>query len=123
MKKIILTLSFAAFTALAAFAQIHSSGGQVYVIEGALSSYTNPDIYVEPKYHFRTNSWTVTCTIVDPSIDVQEVVEFTLPFLASEVDAFTGAGTETERIIDVCEQVVIEYLEHISSNSGITFTQ
>lgn len=117
---------FAAFAAVYAFAQIHSSGGQVYVVDGALSSYTNPDIYVEPKYHFRTNSWTVTCTVVDPSIDVQEVVEFTLPFLASEVDSFTpdaGSVTETEKIIDVCEQAVIEYLEHITANGGITFTQ
>ena len=123
MKKIILTLSFAAFAAVYAFAQINSSGGQVYLRDGDISSYTNPDIYVSPRYHFLTDSWTITCTVVDPTIDIQEIVEFVLPFKSSELDAYTGAGTETASLIDVTEKAVIAYLQSVTANGGITFTQ
>lgn len=126
MKKILLTLSFAAFAAFAVSAQIHSSGGQVYLHDGDLSSYTNPDIYVSPRYNFRVNTWTVVCTVVDPSVDVQETVEFVQTYNASDVDAFTpdvSSTTETEKLIDVIEQIVIESLQHVTANSGITFSQ
>jgi hypothetical protein len=122
IKKIGLTFAFAAFAAFASFAQIHSSGGQVYLRDGDISSYTNPDIYVAPKYFFLTDSWSVTCTVVDPSIDIQEIVEFVLPFKSSELDVYTGTGTETASLIDVTEQAVIAYLQSVTANGGITFS-
>lgn len=126
MRKIVLTIcTFFAVCAIC-FCQIHTSGGQVYISENGKASYTNPDIYCQPTYHFRTDSWTVLCTVVDPSVDVQEVVEFVIPLMSSEINSYTpdvSSVTETEMLIDCIEQAVIEIIKDYPSNSGITFSQ
>lgn len=123
MKKILSILAFFAFVVMSK-AQINSSGGQVYISEDALSSYTNPTICVSPTFDFRVKSWILKCTVgcVGDSYPVG-VGELTLIFSDDEIDAYTPtAGTETEEILDVCNQAVKAYFEGISLNSGITFT-
>jgi hypothetical protein len=121
MKHIIIILSV--LCSLSAQAQISSTGGQVYLADGALSSYTNPDIYVSPKYNPFVENWVVTCTVTPGGADIVEVVEFTVTFRKSDIDAYTGTGTgDTAKLIHAIEQAVIDYLEAISANSGITFS-
>ena len=113
------------FFANNAKAQIASSGGQVYLRTGDITSYTNPYIYVSPHYYPFSETWVVTCTVapvVAPAAG-REIIEFRVTFTKAELDAYTGTGTgDTAKLIDAAEQGVIDYLESITANSGITFT-
>ena len=113
------------FFANSAKAQIASSGGQVYLRTGDITSYTNPYISVSPQYNPFSETWVVTCTVapvVAPAAG-REIVEFRVTLTKTELDAYTGTGsTDTEYIISAVEQAVIDYLEAITANSGITFT-
>lgn len=115
------------FAAITANAQITSSGGQVYLADDALLSFTTPNICINPSFSYRTRSWVIKCYVgCSGSPDFEYLAggqEFTLIFTAAEIDAYAAtAGTETEEIVSVCEQAVIEYLEAITLNSGITFS-
>ena len=106
-------------------AQISSSGGQVYLRQGDITSYTNPYIYVAPQYNPFSETWVVTCTVapVVASAAGREIVEFRVTLTKTALDAYTGTGSsDTEYLIDAVEQAVIDYLEAITANSGITFT-
>lgn len=123
MKKTLSILAFCAF-AITAKCQVNSSGGQVYISEDALSSYSNPTTCVSPTFDFRLKSWILRCTVgcVGDSYPVG-VGEFTLIYTDDEINAYsTTAGTETDQIIEACNKAVKAYLEGISLNSGITFT-
>ncbi len=113
------------FFANNATAQIASSGGQVYLRTGDITSYTEPYIYVSPQYNPFTETWVVTCTVapvIAPAAG-REIIEFRVTFTKTALDAYTGTGsTDTEYIISAVEQAVIDYLEAITANSGITFT-
>ena len=120
--KYILILLIAALSATAS-AQITSTGGQVYVSDGAILSYTNPDIYVVPTLDELTMNVSIRCVIVDSSVDIQQVAEFSLICRKDDIDAFTGTGTgDTAKFINAVSQYVKDYLENIAANSGITFT-
>jgi hypothetical protein len=122
MTKILIAIAII-LCSLSAQSQITSTGGQVYLSEGAISSYTNPDIYVSPKYNPFVENWVVTCTVTPGGADIIEVVEFTVTFRKSEIDSYTGTGTgDTAKLIHAIEQAVIDYMEGISANSGITFS-
>ena len=122
MKKLLISIAIT-MCSLYAQAQISSTGGQVYLADGALSSYTNPDIYVSPKYNPFVENWVVTCTVTPGGADIVEVVEFTVTFRKGDIDAYTGSGTgDTAKLIHAIEQAVIDYLEGITANSGITFS-
>jgi len=48
---------------------------------------------------------------------------YPLTFTEAEVEAFTGSGTgEFSQFKNVVEQAVVDYLEGVTENSGITFT-
>lgn len=120
--KYILILLLAALSAPAS-AQISSTGGQVYVLDGAIQSYTNPDIYVIPTLDQFTLNVSIRCVIVDASVDIQQVAEFSLICRKDDIDAFTGTGTgDTAKFLNAVLQYVKDYLEAIPDNSGITFT-
>ncbi len=122
MKKILISIAIV-LCSLSAQSQITSTGGQVYLSQGALASYANPDIYVSPKYNPFIEYWVVSCTVTPGGADIVEVVEFTVTFRKSDIDAYTGSGTgDTAKLIHAVEQAVIDYLEGISANSGITFS-
>lgn len=47
----------------------------------------------------------------------------TVRFSESELEAFTGSGTgEFSQMKNVVEQAVVDYLEGITENAGVTFT-
>lgn len=115
-------IAIALLFAATAQAQISASGGAMYLSDATIASYRNPDIYVAPAYNPFVEQWIVRCTVVDPAIDVQETIEFTVVLRKSDVDAYTGTGTETAALIDAVEQGVIDYLEAIAANSAITFS-
>lgn len=127
MKKILFAIALMCATNLLS-AQITSSGGQVYLSEESLASYTNPSICVSPAYNYRTGVWVIKvfvgCVPSEGSVDYPNGgAEFTLIQTAAEIDAYTPtSGTETEELLDCCEQAVMAYLDAISLNSGITFT-
>lgn len=126
MKKILFAIALL-FAAITAKAQITSSGGQVYLADDALLSFTEPNICINPTFSYRTRSWVIRCYVgCSGSPDYEYLAggqEFTLIFTAAEIDAYTAtAGTETEEIVDACEQAVIDYLDAIALNSGITFS-
>ena len=113
------------FFANSAMAQISSSGGHVYLRQGDITSYTNPYVYVSPQYNPFTETWVVTCTVapVVAPADGREIIEFRVTLTKAALDAYTGTGTgDTETVIDAVEQAVIDYLEAIAANSGITFS-
>lgn len=128
MKKILFAIALMCATNLLS-AQITSSGGQVYLSEDALASYTNPTICVSPSMDYRTGVWRIKafvgCVVGGPDSAEYPAggVEFAIILTKAEVDAYTASvGTETEAILDVAEQAVIDALEAISLNSGITFS-
>lgn len=46
-----------------------------------------------------------------------------LPFTNTEIEAFTASGTtDRDKFFNQCEQAVVDYLENITGNSGVTFT-
>lgn len=113
------------FFANNATAQITSSGGQVYLRDGDISSYTNPYVYVSPQYNPFTETWVVTCTVTPIVVPAagREIIEFRVTLTKAALDAYTGTGSsDTEYLVDAVEQAVIDYLEAITANSGITFT-
>lgn len=113
------------FFANNATAQITSSGGQVYLRDGDISSYTNPYVYVSPQYNPFTETWVVTCTVAPIVVPAagREIIEFRVTLTKAALDAYTGTGSsDTEYLVDAVEQAVIDYLEAITANSGITFT-
>lgn len=120
MKQIFFTLALLCATNLLP-AQITSSGGQVYIHTGDLASFTNPSICVLPAYNYISDAWYVRIH-VGCGVDSVSPAEFQLTFTTAEIDAFTGTGTETGAVIDAIEQAVIAYLEGITENSGITFS-
>lgn len=121
MKQLVFLIAL--MCSLSAQSQISCSGGQVYMSAGALSSYTNPDIYISPKYNPFVENWVVSCTVAPGGADIIEVVEFTLTFRKSEIDGYTGTGTgDTAKLIYAIEQAVIDYLDALTENTGITFT-
>ena len=93
--------------------------------DGDISSYTNPYVYVSPQYNPFTETWVVTCTVTPIVVPAagREIIEFRVTLTKAALDAYTGTGSsDTEYLVDAVEQAVIDYLEAITANSGITFT-
>lgn len=110
----------AIFTATLASAQITSTGGQVYLHEGDLASYTNPTFCVAPKFSYSAELWIVELEINCGS-DLARSVDFVVALRKADIDALTGTGTETGALIDAIEQAVITILEAVPENAAITF--
>ena len=72
-------------------------------------------------YNYISDAWHVRIH-VGCGVDSVSPSEFQITFTAAEIDAFTGTGTETVALVDAVEQAVIAYLEGITENSGITFS-
>lgn len=55
--------------------------------------------------------------------DGQQIGGIELIFSTAELTAFTASGSdEVAQYYNLCEQAVKDYLEHLTDNSGITFT-
>ena len=120
MKGLLIKIAFL-LLAFNASAQITSTGGQVYLRDGDLYSLTNPTICVSPNFVYETDSWRIRCNAAC-GVDSGQNIEFIVTLTATEIDAFTGTGTETGAIIMACELAIIDYLESIAANAAITFS-
>lgn len=122
MKKILCLLAFMAGATIAQ-AQIATSGGEVYVEEGGTVAYNNPAIFVYPTYDPIGEIYRCKILFFGTGATTDAKGDFYLNVSKADVDAKTGAGTgETAQMHNAVLQVVVDYFEAITENSGISFT-
>ena len=123
MKKIlfVFTVLLCSLSAQAQFSYI-STDGPIWLKTGEIVSYDTPNIFCDARYFTLDAFWVVTIKIQDPST-TDFVVAIDVEFTQATVDALTGSGgTETRLIQNTILQAVVDYLEAITENSGVTFT-
>jgi len=90
--------------------------------EGSLVKY-GTTIAVEYKYSPITEVFTCELIAYSAGADIAVSGNYLTTFTKAEIDAKTGAGTETsDKLLDEVELVVIDYLDGITENAAITFT-
>ena len=97
----------------------------MHFIEATKKSFNQPDIYVSFSYNVRDESFSVGAAVVKTGgtieADTEEVFYYAIS--KADVDLLTGTGTgDTEKLHNAIEQALIDILEAIAENSGITFT-
>lgn len=123
MRKIlfVLALAFACNSAQAQFSYI-STNGPIWLATGDITSYDTPDIYCDARYFTLDAVWIVTIKIQNTST-TDYVATLDVEFAQATIDALTGSGgTETRLIQNTILQAVVDYLEAITENAGVTFT-
>ena len=123
MRKILIFFAvlLCSLSAQAQFSYI-STDGPIWLKTGEIVSYDTPNIFCDARYFTLDAFWVVTIKIQDPST-TDFVVAIDVEFTQATVDALTGSGgTETRLIQNTILQAVVDYLEAITENSGVTFT-
>ena len=123
MRKILIFFAvlLCSLSAQAQFSYI-STDGPIWLKTGEIVSYDTPNIFCDAGYFTLVAFWVVTIKIQVPSL-IGFVVAIDVEFTQATVDALTGSGgTETRLIQNTILQAVVDYLEAITENSGVTFT-
>lgn len=118
----VLTIAAIFCTLSAAFGQITSTGGRVFLAAGDIISYTTPTIIINPTFNKLTDQVLIRAQVC-AAATTQAVFETTYVVSRATVDAFAGAGSgETNQFHWCCQLAYIAYLQSIAANSAITFT-
>lgn len=124
MKKILFVLAvlLCSLSAQAQFSYI-STDGPIWLKTGDIVSYNDsPNIFCDARYFTLDAVWIVTIKIQNTST-TDYVATLDVEFPQATVDALTGSGgTETRIMQNTILQAVVDYLEAITENSGVTFT-
>lgn len=121
MKRLLVIFS-AFFCSLACTAQI-TSDGDVYFRTGGIVKYDQPKIWAAAEFHPIFENIKIRLLVVDATKDTEVLDEVYLVATKSEIAAYTGTGDdELEAFLDAVYQYVIDYLENVPENSGITFS-
>lgn len=120
--KIILLLSLFFFP-IALQAQIGiSTDGTTWMETGSVRSYDTPKIYAEARYTTLTGQVLIRLAITSAATNIIQD-DFYISTTKTVLDTYTGTGTgDTAKYQSAVLQYVVDYLEGISENSGITFT-
>lgn len=102
---------------------ITTSAAPFVLEDGSEQKFDGSSIIVEPSYFTRASAYSVKLRVVNSgSIDV-EMRDAYLQISKATVDTFTGTGTgDTAKMLNAVEQAVVDYLEAMPDNSGVTFT-
>ena len=123
MKKILFVFAvlLCSLSAQAQFSYI-STDGPIWLETGKIVSYDTPNVFCDARYFTAQEVWIVTIKVQDAST-TDYVATLDVEFTQSTIDALTGSGgTETRLIQNTILQAVVDYLEAITENSGVTFT-
>lgn len=89
--------------------------------EGDKVAYNGLDIYAVPTVFDEDTSVSVQVRIISDTGGMVAALDLT--FTNTEVNAFTGSGTTNrDKFFNQVEQAVVDHLEGITDNSGVTFT-
>lgn len=90
--------------------------------EGSEVKYGSTSIYVDFKYNNRSETYLCELQALGAAANAPNIGEYYTTVTKAAVDAKTGTGTETEAVLEAVELVIIDYLDAITENSSVTFT-
>lgn len=102
---------------------ITTSAAAFVLEDGSEQKFDGSSIITEPTYFTRAAVYSIKLRVVNSgSIDI-EMRDFYMQLTKATVDTFTGTGTgDTAKMLNAVEQAVVDALESIPDNSGVTFT-
>lgn len=92
------------------------------LFEGAKVSYIATSISVAFTYDPTPETFLCELRAATLSVNVTYLGSHFILLTKAVVDAKTGSGTETEACLDAVELAVIDYLDGITENAAVTFT-
>ena len=93
-----------------------------YFEEGSKVRFTTN---IQVSYKYDPIQETALCELIAYSAgaDIEQSGSYLMTLTKAQIDAETGSGTNpSDKMLDQVELAVIDYLEGISENSGIVFT-
>lgn len=94
-----------------------------YVLyEGSEVTFSSTSLFVDFTYSNSHETYLCKIIALGAAVNSPEIGSYTYLITKAQVDAKTGSGTETEAALEAVELVIIDYLDAITENSGVTFT-